>query len=54
MNLHIKVKHNGGTKKEREDHAVMHLLFREPSLRLKNAEKHRHPRPSTSPPTFSR
>jgi hypothetical protein len=28
MNLHIKVKHNGGTKKEREAYAVRNRLFR--------------------------
>ena len=26
LNLHIKIKHNGGTKKEREEYAVLSLL----------------------------
>jgi hypothetical protein len=30
MNLHIKIKHNGGTKKEREACAVIKLIFRKP------------------------
>jgi len=38
MNLHIKVKHNGGTKKEREAFAVIKLIFRKPYLMQKRGD----------------
>lgn len=48
MNLHIKVKHNGGTKKEREEYAVLENLFRRLFSRLRRGERVRRSRPSAS------
>jgi hypothetical protein len=48
MNLHIKVKHNGGTKKEREEYAVLVNLFRRLSSKLKKEERRHRNHPSTS------
>ena len=39
MNLHIKMKHNGGTKKEREAYAVLILQRRESCSRPSNEER---------------
>jgi hypothetical protein len=48
MNLHIKVKHNGGTKKEREEYAVLWKLFRKPYSKLRREERVYRSRPLTS------
>lgn len=54
MNLHIKVKHNGGTKKEREEYAVLEYLFRRLFSKLKKEERLHLSCPSTFHPTFCR